>query len=109
MEPPPGSAPMKNPKTVPNAMASRDCLRSALVGSRFRMPLGTSKDRPVHLLLGVEQDLADGEQSDADGDELDAVVQRGHAEGQPLLSGEDVDADGGHQQSDAHREEALDR
>jgi hypothetical protein len=34
---------MKNPNTEPNAMASRDCLRSALVGSRLRMPFGTSK------------------------------------------------------------------
>ena len=58
------------------------------------------------LVEGVEK-LAQAEQADRDRDEVDAADQLGRAEGEALLAGLQIDADGAEREADEPRDDAV--
>ena len=85
---------------------------------RARPVLARHPDRALHRLDlssagdGVRGDverLADGEHGDGERRHLDAVEQVGHAEGEPRLPGQQVDADEPERQADEQRGEPAQR
>ena len=91
----------------PCSIAGVDFLMSFFDGSSSRSLLGTLKSLLFGLVLDVDQHLADGEDADAQRDELDAAREFDLAAGEALLTREQVGADRGQEQPDEHRDEAL--
>ena len=91
----------------PCSMAGVDFLMSALDGSSSRSFLGTSNSFFSVLSSMLTSTSPIGEDADAQCDELDAAGQLDLAAGEALLTREQIGADGGQEQPDEHRDEAL--
>ena len=91
----------------PCSIAGVDFVMSFREGSSSRKLAGHLEELLLGLVLDVHQHLADGEDADAQRDELDAACEFDLATGEPLLTREQVRADRGQEQPDEHRDEAL--
>jgi hypothetical protein len=87
---------------VPRSQASTNAPSPARHPQRAAHRLDLSASAPP-LCARHEQRLADGEQADGQRRHLDAVEQFRHAEGQPRLAGQLVDADQPERQADEQR------
>ena len=103
--PPAGSAPSGKPIAAPRSHGFHDRAHSSrVIHSDPRS--GTISASNAVARRGV-QHLADGEQSDRDDDDVDAVEQLRNAEGEPRHAGERIDPDHPEQEPEQQAGEAV--
>ena len=108
MAPPPGSTPMKKPRTEPRSTEPQHCRQSSTGGEQ---PLERRlEDLPVFRGLQIAQDLGDAEEAHDHHHKVDAVRQPAHAEGEPRGSVHRIEADRPQKKTqDAHHQPLQDR